>query len=277
MLTDKVIGIIGGGNMAEALIKGLLSSRIVAASQIRVSDRLPERQIYIAGKYGVEVVNNHEATARADVVFIMVKPDDVAGVLEGIAPALTKDKLLISAAAGVTTERILDTLTGAGVSRPCPVIRAMPNIPAIVQEGVTALYAGYDAKKESVRLAEALFKAVGKVVLLQDESLMDAVTGLSGSGPAYIFLVMEALAEGGVKAGLAKDTATTLAVQTTLGAARLAMESKDKTLEELRRMVTSPGGTTVAGLKRLEQGHTREAVISAVEAAAKRARELSGG
>lgn len=277
MLTKKTIGFIGGGNIAEALIKGLIASKTVTASQIHVSDKLPERQIYIAEKYGVEVLNNHEATARADVVFIMVKPNDVAGVLKEIAPVLTKEKLLISAAAGVTTDKIIDTLTRTGLARAVSVVRAMPNTPAIVREGATAICAGEGAGKEALRLAEALFKAVGRVVVLRDESLMDAVTGLSGSGPAYIFLIMEGLSEGGVKAGLPKDIAEALAVQTALGAARLAMESKDKSLEELRRMVTSPGGTTIEGLKKLEEGNIKEVLISAVEAAAKRARELSGG
>lgn len=275
MLTKKTIGFIGCGNLAEALIKGLVTSKSVAAGQILASDRISERLIHIAEAYEIKVYNkNYEVAKGADIIFITVKPVDASGALAGIAPEINSDKLLISAAAGITTTAVLETLKAAGSKGFCPIIRAMPNTPAIVQQGVTALFAGPGASKEHLRLAVAVFEAVGKVILIEDEPLMDAVTGLSGSGPAYIFLIMEALVEAGVKSGIPQDAAKTLAIQTTLGAAKLAMES-GKGLAELIRMVASPGGTTVEGLKKLDEAQIKKALIEAVEAAAKRAKEIS--
>jgi pyrroline-5-carboxylate reductase len=284
MLTDKKIGFLGAGNLAEALIKGLLASGSVTAAQITASDRFSPRLVHIAENYEVRVVNdNTEAARGADIVFLTVKPTDAPQVLAEVAPGLGPGKLLISVAAGLTTERILDALSkgqagvSAGSSANLPaVVRAMPNTPALIGEGMTALYAGHDAGAGEIDIARAVFKAVGRVVVVEDESLMDAVTGLSGSGPAYVFLFMESLVDAGTKCGLPEADSLTLALQTTIGAALLAGGS-EKSLAELREMVSSPGGTTIEGLKKLREGCFPETVIAAVEAASKRSRELSEG
>ncbi len=275
MLTKKTIGFLGAGNLAEALIKGLLSSKIVKAGQIMASDRLDSRLLHLAETYEIKVYsNNREVVGNADIIFLTVKPGEVKGVLKEIALELAPGKLIISTAAGITASAVLESLKNYGLQRPIPVIRAMPNTPAIVRESAVGLHAGAGAKESDLDLAKAIFQSVGRVVIVEDESLMDAVTGLSGSGPAYVFLFMEAMVEGGVKAGLSEESARLLAIQTTLGAAKLAIESP-KSLADLRRMVTSPGGTTLEGLKKLEEAGFKGAIIKAVEAATKRAGELS--
>jgi pyrroline-5-carboxylate reductase len=275
MLTKKTIGFLGAGNLAEALIKGLLASRSVKAGQIVASDKIGERLLHLAETYEIKVYNkNHEVAENADIIFLTVKPGEIKGVLKEIAPAISPGKVIISAAAGITAQSVLESLKNNGLQSFVPVIRAMPNTPAIVQESAVGLCAGVGTRKSDLALAKAVFEAVGKVVTVEEERLMDAVTGLSGSGPAYVFLFMEALVEGGVKAGLSEEGARILAIQTTLGAAKLAMQSP-KSLAELRHMVTSPGGTTIEGLKKLEEADFKGAVIKAVEAATKRAGELS--
>jgi len=277
MLTRKNIGFLGAGNLAEALMKGLISSGSVAPGHILASDRMSERLVHIAESYEVKVFNkNFEAARNADIIFLAVKPQDVDAVLDEIAPEINHGKLLISVAAGITTGRIMDRLREAGLKHFMPVVRAMPNTPATVREAATAICAGPGAGKSHLELASALFSTVGQVTVIEDESLMDAVTALSGSGPAYVFLFMEALIEGGVKLGLPRQTARALAMQTVTGAAALAMEST-KELAELRRMVTSPGGTTAAGLKKLGEGGFCEIIEKALEAAAARASELARG
>ncbi|MFQ5736956.1 MAG: pyrroline-5-carboxylate reductase [Thermodesulfobacteriota bacterium] len=276
MLAKKTIAFLGAGNLAEALIKGLLAAGGVVASQIIASDRLDERLLHLAEAYEIKVFNkNYEAVENADIIFLTVKPNDVERLIGEIAGQFGPGKLIISAAAGITTTRILEALKTGGAPHFTPVVRAMPNTPAIVRQGAVALCAGLGAESGDIALAKAVFDAVGRVIVLEDEGLMDAVTGLSGSGPAYVFLFMEALAEGGVKAGLSREDAELLSMQTVLGAARLAMESP-KDLKELREMVTSPGGTTMEGLKKLDEAGFKEAVTGAVEAATRRARELSG-
>lgn len=279
MLTKKTIGFIGGGNLAEALIKGLISSKTASPTNILVSDRDAQRLVHITGSYEVRALTKNYETARdADIIFITVKPKDAAEAIIEIAPELDGKKVIISVVAGVTTDAITRwTISGCkngekGIHP--PVIRAMPNTPVIVREGMTALCAGEYVKHDHLKLAKAVFESVGKVIVLEDEALMDAVTGLSGSGPAYIFLVMEAMTNAGVKLGLSAQDAKTLALQTTLGAARLAGQGT-QTLSELRRMVASPGGTTVEGLKKLEEGGLNAVIMSAVEAAAARATEIS--
>ncbi|MBI5562306.1 MAG: pyrroline-5-carboxylate reductase [Deltaproteobacteria bacterium] len=277
MLTKKTIGFIGAGNLAEALIKGLLSSGGVNAGQLSASDTASGRLAYMAGQYEIKVYSgNAEVVRNSDVILLAVKPKDIGQALADTAVEITADKLVVSAAAGITTGAILELLRSSGLRYVVPIVRAMPNTPALVREGATALCAGAGANKPDVKLASAIFEAVGKVVVMDDERLMDAVTGLSGSGPAYVFLFMEALIEAGVEAGIRKEDARLLAMQTTLGAAALALESP-LDLTELRRMVTSPGGTTIEGLKKLEKGRFKETVIKAVEAAAKRAGEIAKG
>lgn len=277
MLTRKNIGFLGAGNLAEALIKGLISSGSVLPGHIMASDRMSERLVHMAESFEVKVFNkNFEVARNADIIFLTVKPQDTMHVLAEIAPEIEQGKLLISAAAGITTERITDALKNAGLKHFVPIVRAMPNTPATIRKAATAICAGPGAGKSHLELAAALFLTVGTVTFIEDESLMDAVTGLSGSGPAYVFLFMEALIEGGVKLGLPKETAKSLAMQTVLGAAAYAMESA-KELADLRKMVTSPGGTTMEGLKKLGEGGFCEIIEQAVEAATKRSKELSGG
>lgn len=276
MFSKKIIGFIGGGNLAEAVIKGLIASKTTTGGRILVSDRASERLVHIAETYEVKVYNkNHEVARNADVIFITVKPKDVLEALSEIAGELGRDKLLISVAAGITTDAIMGVLKrdGRGV---CPVIRAMPNMPVTVMEGVTALYRGEGVGKEHERIAHAVFSSVGKVITIEDERLMDAVTGLSGSGPAYVFHIMEAMAEAGTKAGLSGKDARLLAAQTTLGAARMALESKE-TFAELIKTVASPGGTTVEGLKKLDETKVRNGIMEAVRAAEKKATEIARG
>ncbi len=278
MLSDKTIGFLGCGNLATAVIQGLISSEAVPASRIFVSDLKKERVTsLVEGHKVVGFTKKFEITKKADIIIIAVKPGDVEGVVREIAPELTRGrgegKLLISVAAGVTTARLLGML-GAD---PVPVIRAMPNLGVIVREGATGLVAGPGADKAQMLIAEAVFKAVGSVVTLSDESLMDAVTALSGSGPAYIYLVLEALIEAGVEAGIPPGSAKELVLRTALGAAAVALDPKvDKSLKELREMVTSPGGTTAEALKRLDRADVRGALKEAVKAATERSAELSG-
>ncbi len=277
MLTKKTIGFLGAGNLAEALIKGLLASKSVGANQLIASDRVSSRLVHLAETYEIKVYNkNHEVIRNADIIFLTVKPQDAKDALTEIAPELSGPKLLISAAAGLTTTAILEILKHGGVKAFIPVVRAMPNTPAIVREGMTGLVAGMGAGKNDLKLAMAVFESVGKVVVVDDERLLDAVTGLSGSGPAYVFYFMEALVEAGRELGLTEADSRLLAMQTTLGAALLAIES-NKDLSELRKMVTSPGGTTMQGIAKLEDAGFKDAVIKAVKAATKRAKELSVG
>ena len=275
MLTDKTIGFIGAGNMAGALIKGILDAGLVSAGQILASDRDPARIAQIEEASKIKVFNrNYEVFKGADIVFLAIKPADMRDCLLHAAPDIDSGKIIISIAAGITTESILAWLKEGGALALPPVVRAMPNTPALCSEGMTGLAAGESAGSEELKLARALFEAVGKVIIVDEEGLLNAVTGLSGSGPAYVFLFMEALAEAGSELGIDKAQASRLALQTTLGAATLALAS-DKSLSELREMVTSPGGTTVEGLRALEEGDFRSAVAAAVKAATKRAEELS--
>lgn len=269
MGTSQRFGFIGGGNMGEALIRGLLQSGRAQAQDILVSDPAPARQEHLRGEYQVRLAQSNEAlVGEANVVVLAVKPQDMDRVLEEIETAVRADHLLISIAAGVTLDRIQ-----AAVPAPAAVIRVMPNTPALVLAGAAALAPGVYAKPEHVALARSLFEAVGVAVEV-DEKHMDAVTGLSGSGPAYVFLLLEALADGAVRLGLPREQALVLAGQTILGAARLALEKKAHP-GELKDMVTSPGGTTAAGLHVLERGGFRGLVMEAVAAAASRSAELS--
>lgn len=269
MLKNKIIGFIGAGNMAEALINGLISSHTVLPGSIMASDRDIERLAVIAEGYKIRAVNsNTEVVSDSDIVILAVKPQDVSSVLADTREG-AKDKLIISIAAGINTQTISDTLL-----TPVRIVRAMPNTPALVLSGATALFIGEGCTKDDEKMAVRIFDAVGKTVVLKDEALMDAVTGLSGSGPAYIFLIMEALADAGVRMGLPREIASLLANQTVFGSARMVMEIK-RHPAELKDMVTSPGGTTIAGLKKLEDGKVRASIMEAVEAATVRSRELS--
>ena len=267
-LTRK-ISFVGGGRMAEALIRGVLSSEGYQAEQIHVADPDTARLNYLKKQYGVQVcATNDEAVVFGDVVVLAVKPQVVAAVLKEIRDVLAK-RLVISVVAGMRLERIIEAC-----GPQAHVIRAMPNMPAMVGEGMTALAIGPGVEESDVACARELFESVGRVVPV-DERFMDAVTGLSGSGPAYVFLMIEAMADGGVKMGLSRETASLLAVQTVLGAARMILETGQHPAQ-LKDQVASPGGTTIAGLHRLEQGGLRGLLIDAVEAATKRSQDLGG-
>lgn len=271
MLKNKTIGFIGAGNMAEALINGLITSHTVLPGSIIASDRNVERLAVLAEGYKIKAVNsNTEVVSGSDIVILAVKPQDISSVLAEVRETV-KDKLIISIAAGIKTATIIETLL-----RAVRVVRAMPNTPALVLSGATALFVADGCSKDDEKLAVKIFDAVGKTVVLKDEALMDAVTGLSGSGPAYVFVILEALADAGVRMGLPRETASLLANQTVFGAAKMVMEVK-RHPAELKDMVASPGGTTIAGLKKLEDGKIRASIMDAVEAATSRSRELSKG
>ncbi|VAX29753.1 Pyrroline-5-carboxylate reductase [hydrothermal vent metagenome] len=272
MLRSKKLGFIGGGNMAEAMIKGLISASFVESKNIFVSDVVPERLEFLHSKYKVKTLaDNRELVEKSDILILAVKPQVVKKVMENVRDLIDAKKLLVSVAAGVPIATIHAVLK-AGQDRKYNIVRTMPNTPALVQEGVTAIAAGVNVSKVDIQIAHRLFEAVGKTVDV-DEVHLDAVTGLSGSGPAYIFMIIEALSDAGVKMGLSREVANTLTIQTVLGSAKLAWESK-KHPGELKDMVTSPGGTTISGLHTLEAGGLRTTMMNAVEAATKRSQEL---
>jgi pyrroline-5-carboxylate reductase len=268
MPLGRKIAFLGTGNMAEALVKGLLRAGTADASEIVCSEPRAERREEIASRYGVKVcAENLAAAEEGQIVVLSVKPQTMEDLLDEIAPAIDHSKLVISIAAGVPIAAIARKL-GAGVR----IVRTMPNTPALVGAGATALARGAHATAADLEQARALFQAVGVAVVVEEHHL-DAVTGLSGSGPAFLFLVIEALADGGVKVGLARPVAMALAAQTVLGSAKLVLESGEHP-GRLKDQVTSPGGTAIAGVHALEAGGLRSALIAAVEAATRRSHEL---
>ncbi|MBU2620210.1 MAG: pyrroline-5-carboxylate reductase [Proteobacteria bacterium] len=263
------LGFVGGGLMAEALIKGITGAGLVKADQIVVADPSSARRALLQKDYNVAAVSEATAVwAECKVVVLAVKPQVVGAVLCESREAINATHLLISIAAGIP----LSVLEGAVSGRGCRVIRVMPNTPAIVLKGASALSPGKGVSPEDLAVATSIFDAVG-VSFVLDESSLDAVTGLSGSGPAYVFTFIEALIDAGVKVGLARPVAQTLALQTVLGSVLLALDGT-RHPAELRAMVTSPGGTTIAGLHELEKGAFRALVTNAVEAATNRSSEL---
>ena len=268
MINHK-IAFLGGGNMAEALIKGMLSAGVAESRQMVVTDASQARLDYLK-KYNVNPLkSNQEAVQQADIVLLCVKPQVMDAVLAEIAAAAGPGKLVISIAAGITIERMEKALP----ARP-RVIRVMPNTPALVLSGAAGLAKGSSATDQDMALALEIFSAVGRAVVVE-EKLMDAVTGLSGSGPAFVFTVIEALSDAGVKVGIPRPLALELAAQTVFGSAKMVLETKEHPAK-LRDMVTSPGGTTIAGMHELEKGKLRAVLMSAVEAATRRSRELGG-
>lgn len=269
MLKDKTISIIGTGNMGEALVSGLISSKSTAAENIICTDTREDQLESVKEKYGVAVTtNNLDAVKASEIIIYAVKPQIIAPVLVETASKLDMSKLIISIAAGVSLAAIESCL-----NKKLRLIRVMPNIAAFVKESATVVAAGKNASQDDVKMAMAIFDSMGKTIFLKENILMDAVTGLSGSGPAYIFLIVDALADGGVKVGLARQDALFLATQTVLGAAKLLMETKEHP-GKLKDMVTSPGGTAIAGIHTLEKGGLRTTLINTVEVATQRSREL---
>jgi pyrroline-5-carboxylate reductase len=268
MLLPQRVGFLGTGNMAEALIKGLIASGTVTPDRVHGSDPRKVRCDELSQKYGIHVTTrNHDVVAEAEIVVLSVKPQILPAVLDEVGQKLKPNALVISICAGVPIESI-ERRVAAGTR----VVRTMPNTPALVGAGATAIAPGRHATEDDLALAKKIFDAVGMTVVLDEEQL-DAVTGLSGSGPAYVFLIIEALADAGVKMGLSRYNAQALAAQTVLGAAKLLIETREHP-GQLKDNVTSPGGTAIAGIATLEAGGLRTTLINAVEAATRRSQEL---
>jgi pyrroline-5-carboxylate reductase len=267
MKLEGRVGFIGAGNMAEALIRGLTSVGVASAKQIIASEPRDERRSELAARYSIELVgDNSEVASQADILLLAVKPQVMARVLDEIQPHVKATALVVSIAAGIPTAAIEAHLPRVRV------VRTMPNTPALVGAGATAIAAGGHATREDLDAAKRIFDSVGVSVIVE-ESQMDAITGLSGSGPAYMFLIIEALADAGVKVGLSRHIAQSLAAQTVLGSAKLLIDTNEHP-GRLKDMVTSPGGTAIAGLHTLEAGGLRTTLMNAVEVATARSREL---
>jgi pyrroline-5-carboxylate reductase len=265
------IGFLGAGKMATALARGFVRAELVVPREIIASDPMVPAREFFADETGAKTVaSNLEVARAAKVLLLATKPDQVGGALAEIASAFTREHLLISIAAGVTLAR-LEAALPAGAR----VIRVMPNTPALVGAGASAFALGKSASAADGDLAKKLLSAVG-LALLVKENLLDAVTGLSGSGPAYVYQFIEALSDGGVAAGLPRDVATQLAAQTVLGGARMVLETGQHP-GALKDQVTSPGGTTIEGLHELEKGQLRGVVMSAVRAATEKSKKLGQG
>jgi pyrroline-5-carboxylate reductase len=271
MAGKLTIGFLGAGKMATALARGFIRAKLAGPGQILASDPITSARAAFAKETGVRVVDSNAAVVTAaQVIFLSVKPDQVAAVLAEVRDSFTAEHLLVSIAAGVPLAKLEGALL-AGAR----VIRVMPNTPALVGESASAYALGKSATPADDELAQKLFSAVGAAFAVK-ESLLDAVTGLSGSGPAYVYQFIEALSDGGVASGLPREIATKLAAQTVLGSAKMVLETGQHP-GALKDMVTSPGGTTIEGLHELEKGKLRGTVMSAVRAAAEKSRKLGQG
>ncbi len=267
-MTGK-IGFIGGGQMGEALVKGMLSSALYKAAHISLSDPDSARLAYMDTAYGIATSQTAESVwANSTIVILAVKPQIMASVLHASKEDIKDHHLIITIAAGLPISFYQKQLGRDNLK----IIRVMPNTPALILEGASALCCNKNVTPAELQKAEEIFRAVGKAVIL-DENYLDAVTGLSGSGPAYVFTFIEALIDAGVKTGLTRDAAETLTIQTVLGSARL-LEQKKEHPAQLRAQVTSPGGTTIAGIHALERNGFRGIIMDAVEAATNRSQEL---
>jgi pyrroline-5-carboxylate reductase len=269
MLTNT-IGFIGAGQMARALAQGFARAKLVPADRLVAWDPVPEAgQAFVKETGAALVQGNAEVVQRADVVFLAVKPQSMSQVFAELAGKVSRDKLVVSIAAGITLARLCD---GLKTDR---VVRVMPNTPALVGRGASAYALGPGASAADGKLVGDLLSAVGRALEV-NEKLLDAVTGLSGSGPAFVYVMIEALSDGGVRMGLPREVANVLAAQTVLGAAEMVLSSGEHPAA-LKDKVASPGGTTIAGLAALEDRGLRGALIAAVEAATKRSQELGKG
>ena len=266
----KEVAMIGAGKMGGILLQAFLKKGLVRPEQLHATVRHPDRAEALGRQLGVLVAtDNVDAASRSEVILLGVKPSQVPEVLREIAPAMSPEKLVISFAASVQTSAI-EQAAGCDVA----IVRAMPNTPAAVGEGMTALCGGRFCTPDQMALAQRIFNTVGRTVVV-DEKHMDAVTGLSGSGPAFLYIIIEALAEAGVNVGLPRDVATLLAAQTTLGSAQMVLETGSHPAL-LKDAVTTPAGCTVDGILELEEGGLRVTLIKAVKRATQRARELAG-
>jgi pyrroline-5-carboxylate reductase len=267
MSSGRTIGFIGAGNMAEAMIRGLLRGKDFAPGDVRASGPREERMRELREAYGIEASTDNKVPASSEIVVLSVKPQILSRVLDEVGALISPDALVISIAAGVPVSAIQSRLASG-----TRVVRAMPNTPALVDAAATAIAGGEHARESDLADAKRIFDSIGITVTLE-EAQLDAVTGLSGSGPAYVFLILEALSDAGVKVGLSRRTSQLLAAQTLLGSAKLLLETNEHP-GRLKDMVTSPGGTAITGLHTLENGGVRTTLMNAVEAATKRSREL---
>jgi pyrroline-5-carboxylate reductase len=269
MIKDKRIAVVGAGHMGRALIGGILRAKLTDAKHIACSRRNPQALAEMRKTFGIRAVaSNIEAVKDAEIIILAVKPQMAASILSEIAPKLRKSQFIISIMAGIRSSAIAKM-----IKKPCPIVRAMPNTPCLVDAGATAISAGDHAGEGELDLAEAIFASVGKVARLP-EVLLDAATGLSGTGPVYIYTVIEAMIDGGVKMGIPRETAAKLAAQTVFGAAKLVLET-GKHPAILKDEVTTPGGTAINAIHVLEAKGLRSVLIDAIVAATLRSQELS--
>jgi pyrroline-5-carboxylate reductase len=264
---DQRIAVLGAGNMGRALVRGMLKAQWARPQNFVATTRRADSAAALAAETGIEAhTDNRKAASGADILVLGVKPQIMPRLLEEIRPAIREGQLVISIAAGVSTAILEAALPGASI------VRSMPNLPVHVDAGATAYCFGAHAKREHGEQARAIFESVGIAVEV-DEYLMDAVTGLSGTGPMYVFQIIEGLADAGVKVGLSRDVAMALTIQTVLGAAKMAQSTTEHPAR-LKDRVTSPGGTAITALHTMERGGLRAILIDAVEAATKRSEEL---
>ena len=266
MLKEK-IGFIGAGSMGSALIRSILEKRLVSSKNLWVCDKIPEKLSSFSERGVNTSVKIKPMIKGVDIIFIAVKPQDISEVLENLKNKIRSSQLIVSIVAGITTSYIKQKL-----SLEIPVVRVMPNSPALIGEGISAISPSGGTNIENIEIVKEILGTAGEIIEVPEE-LQDAVTGLSGSGPAYIYTLLEGLVEGGIKVGLSKEVASRLAIQTTFGAAKMAKES-GISLDELRRAVVSPGGTTSEGLRVLEKGGFKSCLAQAVIRGTERAREL---
>jgi pyrroline-5-carboxylate reductase len=266
---NEKVAILGAGKMGEALLSGLLRAGR-APADLLFSERHEERTKLLQDRYGVPGVGNAEAAEQADTLLVAVKPQEIGALLDELAPAVTERNLVISIAAGIPTRFLEDRLR-----TPTPVVRVMSNTPVFVDQAMSAISPGAHAGEEHLNRTEALLRPVGKVIRVP-ESQLDAVTALSGSGPAYFFFLVEAMIDAGILLGLPRAVAAELIVQTAVGSAQMLRDSGEHPVQ-LREAVTSPGGTTIAAIRELEKHGVRAALLAALEAARDRSRELAAG
>lgn len=268
MIMESKVVFVGAGNMAEAIVSGMVAGSFCAPEKIIMTDVRPERLADLENEYGVSTSTDNDVVKNAEIVVLAVKPQVMTDVLKGIAPVLRKETLIISIAAGITTAKIEAALGGKR-----RIVRVMPNTPALVGQGASAIAAGENADEADLDVTETILGCVGLTVRVNEKEI-DAVTALSGSGPAYVFYLLEGMLAAAEKMGLDKETARKLALKTVEGAARL-MEDSGEAADALRAKVTSKGGTTEAAIRSLDESGVKEAVIQALLAAQKRSIELS--
>lgn len=267
MFFKRKVSFIGSGNMAEAIIAGIIRAKLYPRGKIYITDKNKDRLSHVSRKYGVTIIDdNSQAVSISDIIILAVKPQVMGEVLNQASSSVTSDKLFISIAAGFSISSLEKKLSGA------PVIRVMPNNPCLIGEGMSVISKGTNASAVDIRTAEGIFSSIGKTLVL-DEKELDAVTALSGSGPAFVYRMVEALEEGGIKAGLSKEHAHVLAMQTALGSIRTLVET-GRAPSELVKSVASPGGTTVEGLKVLDEAKFNDIIRDTVYASYLRSKEI---